>query len=241
MPARTLRLTALLALALAAASALADTVTTNIYNSGNQTGDAGLVTVTIGKMQIDGLGGNFSGSSGVIGGATVAFPWLFCIDALDDITLPGSYTAAYTTDGTANGKPVNNAAQIAWLILNLAPPVSSLEQNVGLQLAIWSLIYSGNGFSVQSAPPGALAAMSADLAALGSHTAPVNQLYWITPTTEDGDLAQELVAPITTVTPEPGTIALLSTGLLALATRTHATTRVPHLRRSAAKVGSILP
>jgi hypothetical protein len=162
-------------------------------------------------------GGNLVGSTGVIGGNTVTFDELFCVDFADNIYLGTTYAASYTTNGTIqNGTPVTNAGQIAWLIENLGPTATTADQNIALQTAIWEVEY-GSNFVFTSASDSSIAGdISADLSALGNNTAAVNSLYWISPTNSDATNAQGLAGTLAP-TPEPSSIALLATGLLGFA------------------------
>jgi hypothetical protein len=168
-------------------------------------------------------GGNFTPSSAVIGGNTVDFSAVYCVDLNNDISDDSFYNnTVFTTSGSVNGSPVNNAAQIAWLILNTT--VTNDTQAAGLQAAIWETEY-GDSFTLQTG--GAVADdEAADLNAL-SHASVssslISQLDWITPpsTTQahgkdfDTIYLQGLVGlPDPPAVPEPGTLSLLGTGIL---------------------------
>jgi hypothetical protein len=128
-----------------------------------------------------GSGGNYTPSSAVIGGKTVNFEAVYCVDLNDVINDDAFYNnVVFTTNGVVNGSSVNNAAQIAWLILNTT--VTNDTQAAGLQAAIWETEY-GSHFTLTSG--GSIAAdEAADLNAL-SHgvvtSSLISQLDWITP------------------------------------------------------------
>jgi hypothetical protein len=78
-----------------------------------------------------GSGGNYTPSSAVIGGKTVNFDAVYCVD-LNDVINDNSFynNTLFTTNGVVNGSTVNNAASIAWLILNTV--VTNETQAAGL-------------------------------------------------------------------------------------------------------------
>jgi hypothetical protein len=173
-----------------------------------------------------GSGGNYTPSSAVIGGKTVDFSAVYCVDLYDGINDDSFYNnTVFTTNGSVNGSPVNNADKIAWLILNTT--VTNDTEAAGLQAAIWETEY-GSHFNLTGG--GAILADElADLNALGHGTVTsslISQLDWITPpSTTEGHgkdietiYKQGLVGlPDPPAVPEPGTLSLLGTGILGAA------------------------
>jgi len=204
-------------LAFSAIPAHADSFTSGGYYSGNQNNfTTGLITFTFNGVTEAAAAGNITGSSGIVNGKAVNFSQTFCVDLYDDIYLNSTYTATYTPTGIVKGVTVNNAGEIAWLVVNLGPSDTTTAQNEALQAAIWTVEYPGLFTFLPGSNNAAVdAAYSADLAALGNNLTPVNSVLWMTAVNANGSYAQAQV--VLAVTPEPASLPLMGTGLCAIA------------------------
>jgi hypothetical protein len=175
----------------------------------------------------NGAGGNFTPSSAVIGGKTVNFSAVYCVDLNDSIKDNSTYNGVtFTTNGVVDGSTINNADKIAWLILNTT--VTNETQAAGLQAAIWETEY-GRNFTLLTG--GSIASYeSADLSALSHATVSsslISQLDWITPPdTSEGKgwddretVDQQGLVGLADppAVPEPATLSLFGTGILGIA------------------------
>jgi hypothetical protein len=184
------------------------------FTTGNTTGST--MNFTYKGSSESASGGNFAGSTGVVNGVSTSFLDVFCIDLSDNISLNSSYNATYTNTGVANGSTVANASKIAWLVLNLGTSANTSVLASALQAAIWETEY-GSAFTLSNNNSSALlTAYNQDLAALGSNTASVSSLLWMTAKNGNGYYQAQVIAPVSPV-PEPGTLSLLGTGVLTLA------------------------
>jgi hypothetical protein len=137
-------------------------------------------------------GGNFLGSLN----GNIPLEVSYSVDITTNIEIfagTGAYpNAAVTADGTTYGSAVPNAGAISWLITNLGPTATTPLQQDALQAAIWRTEY-GDGFQLDGVDNGRVAhsdtnakiaaIYQADVAALGTNTAPVSAVSWISPGT----------------------------------------------------------
>jgi hypothetical protein len=118
----------------------------------------------------------------------VVLPWVYCVDFFDHVYVPGTYPNATVTHngniagssanssglvnfGGTNGTltEVNDAVAVAWLLHNYATAaIGDKQQQIGLQGAIWNVIYKGNILLTDSNSSDAMAAYNNDLNALNA-------------------------------------------------------------------------
>jgi hypothetical protein len=172
--------------------------------------DGTFVNITVNGNTLTGAGGNFQPNT--LNGTPLTY--LYCVSATTDIYVPGTFTSNITTNGVVDGQFVNNAGQIAWLLTNLAPSATTGDLESGLQSAIWSVIYGKNFTLDANNPSDVINAYNADLAALGSKTAPVSDLIWLSNYDSNGTVVQPFVSlnPDPAV-PEPSSMVLAGMGL----------------------------
>jgi len=119
------------------------------------------------------------------------------------------------------------AGQIAWLMLNIAPTMTSQAQFQAMQGLICQLEspFRGNTLQFNQTPgvnsAAAITFFNNYLAALGSNTAPVSGVWWVNPVNAQGVYSYQgtvgvTAAQRTAYVPEPGSALMLATGLVAV-------------------------
>jgi hypothetical protein len=159
-------------------------------------------------------GGNFLGA---LDGAT-QLTASYCVRIDQTISPPETFNSATVNNsGIVYGTTINQANAISWLVTNLGPIATTPEQQDALQAAIWKTEY-GNAFQMDGVDntkfndPTIMQAYQADRKALGSHTAGVGSVDWISPgQNPDGSFAQGLVASFINPAPIPDLTATAGT------------------------------
>jgi len=171
------------------------------------------------------MGGNLSAT---LDGELLA--GAYCVDLFNPVYLGQTYPlTTISNDGTVFGNAVNNAGSVAWLVRQYGFTVANFDEENALQAAIWRTLY-GTNFEVDgadNAKAGNSAAMIASyqsyIASLGSNTASLDRVLWISPGSPTLPLAPYTISQglvgirsgsFVSTAPEPGTIALLGLGLL---------------------------
>jgi len=154
---------------------------------------------TVSESDRNEWGGNFLGT---LDGAALSASYCVSIDLT--IYVGSAYdSASATSDGTIYGAAVPNAGAISWLLTNIGPTAATPFQQDALQAAIWRIEYGDtfqlDGVDNTNSEPTINATVApiyqADLAALGSNTAPVGNVDWISAgANSDGSQGQGLVA-----------------------------------------------
>ncbi len=174
-------------------------------------------------------------TGGPVGPSTlggVSLEYVYCVDLYRVVYVPVTYPdTAVTNNGViyGNSAPVNNAAQIAWLLSTYGVWANNQgsEAQAALQAAIWHEEYNGNvSLNQKYAPSAQYSYYSTYLTSLGSNTGNVGNFLWMTPTDSSGIEYQAQVGVEDgigtygssggSVTPIPSSVFLLGFGLASL-------------------------
>jgi predicted chitinase len=160
--------------------------------------EAGQVVMVDGPV----AGGNFLGT---LDGAK-RLRASYCVDIDLNLFTSTTYSqASVTADGKAYGNAVPRAGAVSWLVANFGAAAVTTQQQDALQAAIWRTEY-GTAFQLDGVDNNEGAPMinatiapiyKSYLTALGSNTAPLSALVWISPgANPDNTRGQSLVALI---------------------------------------------
>jgi len=116
---------------------------------------------------------------------------VYCVDLFHNVGVPSNWpNATVSTAGVINGLLVNNAGEVAYILDTIAPQATTTTQEAAVQALIWTTIYDGSnppatyvdGNKV-TADPNAYyySSYTGYLAELGSHTAALDTVAWVTP------------------------------------------------------------
>jgi PEP-CTERM motif len=139
-------------------------------------------------------------------------PFLYCVDVMHDIYIPGTYySTGVNTNGMVHNSPVDNAGQVAWLLDQYADAAKgNKDKTAALQVAIWEAMYGTKAIHLNGP-----ASVSNELYSIHSHdagTASVGNYTWLSPLDAHGVQMQGLVTRV----PEPGSTLLLALALSGL-------------------------
>jgi hypothetical protein len=154
----------------------------------------------------------------------IQLPYVYCAQIEVDVSVGTTYSQTQVTNNAtfnnAGSGPTRSfstsiAGQIAWLMDNKAPTATTMDEQSGLQDVIWKTIYGSNfTLNVSGTSSGAWTAYTADLHALGSNTASISDVLWLSPSSDGQNFSQDL---ITSAAPEPASLTLLGIGIACMA------------------------
>lgn len=145
--------------------------------------------------------------------------YLYCVDLLHTISVNTTYPFT-SVNNVANihGTTLQNADRVAYLLGKYGIGGQG-DQAIALQAAIWHEIYATGYYSLDTVAYGTgsnvVTLYNQYVAEADNNSGNISDFLWINPTDAPGDIYQGLVtsAPV----PEPGTMMLLSFGMLGLA------------------------
>jgi PEP-CTERM motif len=211
-------LPAVAALSLIAGLACGNRACANDVFVGAPPGPQFTITINFGSGDITetGIGGNFQNSK--LDG--VPTPWLYCTDLMFNVVTNTDYPHTLVTNtGFQNGAFVNNADQVAYLVLtyaNAALTNKNLESN--LQAAIWSVVYGSEIKSISYDSGFGSASGTATLvsdAQAHAVTGDIAKIAWLSPHVVPGDGPFQGLVTDGSV-PEPSSVVMAGLGFLGL-------------------------
>lgn len=139
-------------------------------------------------------------------------PFLYCVDVLHDIYIPGTYiSTSVNTNGMIHNSQVNNADKVAGLLDQYANAATgNKDKTAALQVAIWEVIYP-NQIHYLNGP----VSVSNELNYIHSHGSGIGSVgnyTWLSPVDAHSVRMQGLVTRV----PEPGSTLLLAFALSGL-------------------------
>jgi hypothetical protein len=138
-------------------------------------------------------------------------PFLYCVDVMNDIYIPGTYySTSVNTNGIVHNKSVDNAGKVAWLLDQYADlATGNKDKTAALQVAIWEAIYGTQEISLHS--PDSVLKELAYIHNHGSGTTSIGTYTWLSPM--NGQIRMQ---GLVTRVPEPGSTLLLAFALSGL-------------------------
>jgi len=148
---------------------------------------------------------------------------VYCVDLFHNVGVPSNWpNATVSTAGVINGLSVNNAGEVSYILDAIAPKAKTTNQEAAVQALIWTTIYDGSSSSTTyvdgnkvTADPNAsyYSSYTGYLAELGSHTAALDTVAWVTPDPSNNNVqGQAFALP----TPVPASLFFVAPALAGL-------------------------
>ena len=139
-------------------------------------------------------------------------PFLYCVDVLHDIYIPGTYySTSVNINGIIHNSPINNASKVTGLLdLYANSATGNTNKTAALQVAIWEVMYGTQAIYLNG-PVSVLNELNY-IHSHGSGIGSVGNYTWLSPVDAHGVQMQGLVTRV----PEPGSTLLLACALSGL-------------------------